>query len=519
MSRLRARSLLLACGLVLGANGLQAQFGFFDSGTPRVVFFPPTTPIYGSAIEGSTRNRVRSWGGRSLTAPDGLADFVGEAFYPALGTRLAVPELAARLETRLQLYRTQRDEQVNALLNQLVVLRDAPAATREQELRSFAEIQTPQLVSLEAEAERLREDIINDGLFTNADWNAGRRWRLGSITSKGDGVETEAEFQVVRATAFYQSGLVAAQRGLLRELAHELQLAARKARGLPAARAESDAMFFSPETTRFRLPPNLSAATRTKIGIYNGQKAALKLELRETIVAQEGIAATRRARAFEALAEKQWPQLKTLEETADEIRGLLVSRLEAVLPPAPPWIPAGLLENIQTYNADRDAFFSDLKKRVDYILDAIPKPPPYLAADERLQQQRDYALQREQVRKQVTRDFQEANRERFAELARRYEEIREMLTVVADKQKDRQTGRPLTADTLLRQHALSMEEFALFGREETIYTNYRIAMFQPGLYAEQRRLLFGYALTALAQPLPGGEIMPYKSATRPSPSS
>jgi hypothetical protein len=51
-----------------------------------------------------------------------------------------------------------------------------------------------------------------------------------------------------------------------------------------------------------------------------------------------------------------------------------------------------------------------------------------------------------------------------------------------------------------------------------IYTNYRIAMLQPGLSPEQRRLLFGYALIGLAQPLPHGEPMPQRNATRPYPS-
>ena len=90
--------------------------------------------------------------------------------------------------------------------------------------------------------------------------------------------------------------------------------------------------------------------------------------------------------------------------------------------------------------------------------------------------------------------------------------------MVAEKQVDRKTGRPLNAETLLRQRAASMEEFDTFGRAAVIYTNYRIAMLQPGLSPEQRRLLFGYALVGLAQPLPHGELMPRRNATRPYPS-
>src|SRR5204863_731615 len=134
-----------------------------------------------------------------------------------------------------------------------------------------------------------------------------------------------------------------------------------------------------------------------------------------------------------------------------------------------------------------------LKERIDDVVAAIAAPNPYGSMDERVQQQREYALQKAQVTKQVTADFQEKTKERFARLEQRYNAIREMLTLVAEKQKDRKTGQPLTAATILRQHALAMEEFAAFGREEAIYTNYRIAMFQRGLSPEQRRLLFGYA--------------------------
>ena len=100
----------------------------------------------------------------------------------------------------------------------------------------------------------------------------------------------------------------------------------------------------------------------------------------------------------------------------------------------------------------------------------------------------------------------------------RYKAIRQGLTTVAEKQADRKTGRPLNADTLLGKYSVSMEEFNTFGRESVIYSHYRMAMFQRGLTPEQRRLLFGYALTGLAQPLPYGELMPRKSATKPYPS-
>jgi hypothetical protein len=43
---------------------------------------------------------------------------------------------------------------------------------------------------------------------------------------------------------------------------------------------------------------------------------------------------------------------------------------------------------------------------------------------------------------------------------------------------------------------------------ESTYRDYRIAVFQPGLSPEQRRLLFDWVVEQLALPLPRGELQP-----------
>ena len=143
-----------------------------------VVFFPPSTPIYGAVIPDRAANSARIIGGRRLLAPDGMADFVCDSFYPALSTRLFALDLSSTLESRLQAYRSKRLLQVNALLNQFVTLHDQPADMQEERLREFAQSQTPLLVALENEAEQLRRELISDPLFNRIDWNAGRRWKL-----------------------------------------------------------------------------------------------------------------------------------------------------------------------------------------------------------------------------------------------------------------------------------------------------------------------------------------------------
>jgi hypothetical protein len=485
---------------------------------PPVVFFPPGTPIYGAAIDERPSSGARIVNGRRLLAPDGMSDFAGEHFYPQLSTRLVLGELSRTLEARLHTYRSQRLQQVTALLNQFITMHDQTDEAWEAQLREFARTQSPQLAALELEASRLGELLVADGLRNRIDWNSSRRWKLGTIKGGAGGAEAEAEFQLVRAAAHYQKGLLPQQRGLLREVAMELQWTARKARGLPALRTESDAMFFSPETTRFRLPPDLPAELKEKIGVYNGRKAAVKRELRELVVAQDGASASDRAKAFEALADAQWPELSALELLADEIRRGLAPRLRVVAPPAPPWIPKGLMEEIRTYNEDRDTYFGEMRQRMESAAALIAKPPLVASPDQRVQQQREYVVAQNEARRQAAFTFQSEHIDRFRALEQRHKLIREMLAVVAAKQVDRKTGRPLDADTLLRQYGASMEDFNTFGRESAIYTNYRIAMLQPGLSPEQRRLLLSYAIVGLAQPLPHGELLPQRSAKLPYPS-
>jgi hypothetical protein len=71
-------------------------------------------------------------------------------------------------------------------------------------------------------------------------------------------------------------------------------------------------MFFSPETARFRLPEAASPSLRERVGAFNGLKAALKRELHDTVIAQDRASAAARRKAFEALADRQWPALIAL---------------------------------------------------------------------------------------------------------------------------------------------------------------------------------------------------------------
>ncbi len=500
---------LLAAGALAGAVPAGAQV-FSDTPFARVVFFPSTPPIYGAALT-NQGSRWPGWRyGRSLTPPDGLAAFLHEPFYPALSTRLFNLKLDPKIEARLHAYRVARDRETTTLLNCLVPPDAASDAIDEAALRALEAEQTPRLVALEAEAERLRADLLSDYFWrVNIDWSAGRRWKLDPRKGHTDAAEAEAQFQVVRAAAHYQPGLLPAQRGLLRERAIELRGAARQARGLPGDRADSDAIFFSPETARFRLPAGASPALRTQLAAYNGKKAALKRELHAAVIAHDGADKAERNAAFAALADKQWPEIVALEHLAEEMRAELAGRLAPTAPPAPPWVPARLFEEINSYNADRDVFYGELK----VFTDQAAAGAPYTVEDN----EGAAAARRTAARRAAARDYMERNAEAFGKLEARYHAIRRSLAAVAEGQIDRKTGKPLSADTLLRAHAASMADFDTFGREAAIYAPYRVAMLQPGLSPEQRRLLFGNALRGLAQPLPFGEFLPTASEKRPVP--
>lgn len=493
--------------------GVSGQSTDYENPSPRppplrAAFFPPTTPTYGAPIA-----ELRSMR-RGLRPPEGLADFVNESFYPALAARRFDATLHPALQDRLDAYLSKRTALVNTITDAISLLESADAATRDRELAALSARQQAPLAALEAEAEQLRETLIRGGLLQpSADWNADRKWKLG-VTTFSPVLAPVAEFDVVRAAAYFQSGLTIAQRGLLRELALELRAAAVKiaaARAAPSEPVTVDfdlaAVFFSPETTRFILPPGLPQALTAKIAAYCGEKAALTRELRATVNEQDQAWAAVRKAAFESLADRQAPRLVALDNLAEEIRRDL-----AALPPPPPLaappLPPELLDRIASYERDRTMIASELDERIRLAITPPIQAPASFTEEERRYWYERLEIARNETRQRVTREFQSENRERYDELIRRYHGIYAELAAIAQTKTDPRTGRPLTAEQLQHIQNAATQQFDQLGREEIIYKNYRNAMLLPGLSPAQRRLLFGVALVGLAQPLPQGTPMP-----------
>ncbi len=491
---------------------------------PHVTFFPPIPPVYGAALtatapltssttvpfaSGTAVLHINRVNGRAMEPPDDLADYVGEIFYPAVGNRLFNSGLSAKLEARLAAYRTKRAALVDALVATLAGEQNAPPAERAAALRAFAPQQAANLAELEAEAERLRRDLLKGGLFgDNIAWNFMRGWQLGDPNLAANPAKSDGEYQVARAAAFFQDGLSIEQRGLVRELGTELASAARSVRRRPAVPDDDPrAMFFAPETARYRLPQPLPPQLVALVGRFNAEKAALKRELHETLVKFDRASDGKRAARFSDLAGQQAARIEQLEKLAEEIRGALAA-LPTDAPSLPP-IPTELRIRLDRHALDRTAFFAEMSAAMQRARQSAPMDWKKFFAStpaqrERLSRERQQRIQ--DAMAAATKEFTQQHLARSEDLRERYDRIRADLAAVARDLTDPRTKQPMTVDALLAAYHVSNQRFDAIGREEVIYERYRQAMLEPGLSPAQRRLLFRTAHAGLAQALPVPDV-------------
>lgn len=288
---------------------------------PVVICFPPTPPPLDHAI-----TRLASSLPPRLTPPPELASCVNEPFYAPLSTWLLENTLTEKMRQRISALHVAEAGALADLRATLEQVRTADAATRRRSLEMLARQQTPQLAALERDAEQIRADLAT-GRY---DWRALREWAIGGKNTRGD---SPAEIAATMcAYAYYQSGLLPAQRRLLREISVELAMAGEDT---AAAEAAQPFLFFPPEPARVLLPDDLPADLAAKIAAYQTKKSALKKELYDTIYQQDGATlAFMRNSALKALAGKQAARLAELEPLAEDIRGGLADLPSATRPDA-----------------------------------------------------------------------------------------------------------------------------------------------------------------------------------------
>jgi hypothetical protein len=471
------------------------------------IFYPPNPP----ALDRPIAHLVPPPG--RLAAPAELSQFVNESFYPALGTRLHTNTLYPSMRKDLEVYRTSKIVLQNEIRTLADRHRDSEPAVRRQALEDLAKTQTPKIVELEKLAEDLRRDMIT----TNFSWSALREWHL--VDSEKRGFSPSEIAMVMRGYAFYHRALSTSQRRLLREIVLELQSAV-EAEGAPPKINTAAPIFFSPEPARITLPNDLPPALATKVAAYQTKKSQLKKELYDRVHAYDGAAFGLFRASLKSLAEKQADGFATLESLAEEIRRGLADLPKEEKPeefsPLPPILAyrvsnvmrdRALAQRDATVRADailarrydndvriRGAYrFDDNGMRVIVLPARAPDAPPPPGEAEILAK----------VHAELTA-VADAYGRRLAELVNEQDAIRdEGAALLKDPKKERVDHALIVASRL-----------AIRQENEDAYRDYRIAVLEPGLSPEQRRLLFDRAIEKLDLPLPRGEVQVSKRSNR-----
>lgn len=511
LRRRLARRLIGAAASVLStAAGLAQDFPMErgvpagDAGRPAPVFFPPTPPPLGRPVS----RLAAPVGGRHVAPPE-LALYLNEIFYPPLSTRLAKNDLPAKIREKLDAYRDAKTKLQAELRAEFERTRDADATARRTALEALARQQAPRLAQLEQTAEDLRAEL-NTG---ETDWSAFREWRLGGAGRSARGDSPSEVAQVMRATAYYQAGLLPAQRRLLREIALEVAVSAEDE---AKAAAAQPFLFFPPEPARVLLPDDLPADLAALVGDFQTRKSALKKELYDLVYAEDSatFGFTRTAK-FRSLAGRQAARLAELERLADRIRAGLRLLPDPTPPPPRSPLPPALTERTIALIHHRASLQNETRTKLDDLglqLRALAILLGYQFDGEGIKTQ-IVPLRRGQPRgapdspqladlrakvSAVEADYRARNEVLVAEINALRSDVAQVL----------RTSTPATVDNALNEVARYM---ALRDNEEG-YRDYRLAVFEPGLSPEQRRLVFDGAMEKLSLPLPRGDLQPMRRA-------
>lgn len=471
------------------------------------IFYPPSPPALDRAVA-----HLAAPPGR-LAAPSELAPYVNELFYPALGTRLFTNTLYPDTRRELDVYRTSKVVLQTEIRTTADRHRDAEPAVRRQALEALAKVQTPRIVELEQMSEALRRDMIT----SNFGWSALREWHLVDREKRGFSPGEIA--MVMRGYAFYHHALSASQRRLLREVMLELLTAVDAESGPPIVNAAAP-IFFSPEPARITLPDNLPPELATKVAAYQTKKSQLKKELYDRVHAYDGSAFGYFRASLKSLAEKQAAGFATLDALAEEIRRGLAAMPRDETPEENSPLPPILAYRVGNVLRDRalalrdatvkaDAvigrrYDNDVRVRAAYRFDdngmrivVIPARNP--AAPSPAGEAEILA----KVHAELTA-IADAYGHRLAELVNEQDTIR---NEAADLLKDPKRERV--------DHALIVaSRIAIRKENDDAYRDYRIAVLEPGLSPEQRRLLLDRAIEKLDLPLPRGEIQVSKRSSQ-----
>jgi hypothetical protein len=477
-----------------------------DEGPPPLpVFFPPEPPPLDLATSRAASSR---YGGLRAASSE-LSAYVCEPFYSVLAARLDRDELSSARRDSLHRYHDEKSLLQHNLRTELAYILQQPPAARDQLLAALARQQDPAIHALEQRAEDIRSDLFKSSYA----WDAARKPPITDTAKPSNQPDDVA--RVMLGAAFFQHGLSAPQRTLLREIAIEVTSAGPS---VAAATAAQPYVFFSPGPSRVRFPPDLSDAVAAKLAAFQTRKSALRKELYDTIYREDatwwGMVRTSR---FRSLAEKQAPEFAALETLAEEIRRELPPP-PAPRPPQPlVALPPALVDRIdallQRQSSDQrvlNAPFEQLRAS-DSLLFMLTVFNPETGRYELKRRSRIYA---------GSAKASERVNAHIETLLAAYDQLDAALTTERNAICRDVTAQLHTEDPARINLALADGvRVVLEQRNATGLRDYQQAVFEPGLSPAQRRLLFDHALEELDLPLPGGIWQPRERLEQPTASN
>jgi hypothetical protein len=464
----------------------------------RRIYFPPGVPALGQPLPTKSTAPLHN------LPTTNLQNYVAEPFFPPLSALVHEEGLSKKRQQRIDEYRAAKLAVVTELRNKLTALKTAEPSVRQQALSELASSQNARIRELETTAEEIREDMVQGGFFRpGVDWNESRDWRLGDDTRYES---YQDEYKVARGAAYFQRGLSLEQRRLLREIAIELREFAADPISAISLDTPGPYFYFSPHAARIRLPADLSANVTAKLERYREMKDSLKKELRDTLYKEDRRwLDSRRAASLTQLAEQQTPRFADLEVLAEEIR----RDLQGYRYPDEPKqsvLPDDLAQRISVYldkkvELQRDLTSKLAEVRKELVTDRVEfvREGDGFAIQIVPSRSRSLERKRESIRASLA-SFNRESVARYATMAREKEVLRAEVMKISEASPKANAHK--SVDQLLSEFSRSFAAQEAWNR----YREYRIAVLEPGLSPEQRRLLFDAAVEDLTSHLSATSI-------------
>jgi hypothetical protein len=423
-----------------------------------------------------------------------MRPYLSDLFFPAMTAYMHDESLSNKRLQRITDYRAEKQRLLMELRTRIDQIRQADPASRASLYAEFAAQQKPLLVALEAKEEEIRRDFTSGGIFSDTvDWNDTRSWRLGDDSRYESYMD---EYLVMRAAVYFQRWLSTPQRDLLREVSMELLQRGQDPTNELSIAAAGPFFYFSPASSRFRLPLEMPDELRAKIDQYQALKQSLKRELRDTIYKQDGSMTSTRNNAVKELAAQQEPRLAQLDDLAEQIRVGLVS-LKLPDEPDQSTLPPVLGNQISAYLQAKIDLSRTLRTRLSEVQAILPKDRIEIVSLNggygieivaTRGKSKDEVIKRENVRAQLAA-FNSEQAQRFQALSVQNSKLRAEI-----KQMSKNGSVEVrSVDQLISDFSLAFARQEIWNR----YKDYRIAILEPGLCPEQRRLLYGSAIETL----------------------